>query len=101
VTQTEPVKAAVYHVINPNTSSSWNVVLAGLKNAGLRFDTISPEEWLDRLARSDSDGARNPTIKLLVSGLFDVLSLFALILYPYLARVSIATALERPINAQA
>lgn len=68
VTQTIPAKAAVYHVLNPNTSSNWEVILAGLKRAGVRFDVISREEWLDRLAKSDPDGARNPTIKLLVSG---------------------------------
>jgi hypothetical protein len=53
--------------LNPNTSGNWEVILAGLKKAGMQFDVVSHVEWLDRLANSDPDGVRNPTIKLLVS----------------------------------
>lgn len=70
VTQKHTPKSAVYHVLNHNTSSSWDVVIRGLKRAGVRFDLVAREEWLDRLAKSDPDGTRNPTIKLLVSDLW-------------------------------
>lgn len=65
VARPQPTKAAVYHIVNPNTSSSWEVVLAGLKRAGVQFDAVDRAEWLDRLAKSDSDAERNPAIKLL------------------------------------
>lgn len=63
-----PAKSAdVYHIVNPNISASWDDILAALKVAGLEFETVNRTEWVQRLARSDSDGAKNPTIKLLVS----------------------------------
>ena len=62
-----PPKSAVYHIVNPNMSSGWDTVIAGLKKAGVAFDVVDPQEWLDRLANSDPDGERNPAIKLLVS----------------------------------
>jgi hypothetical protein len=49
-------------------------MLLGLKSAGLKFDTVSPTEWVNRLAKSNPDGLKNPTIKLLVS---QVLFVFA------------------------
>ncbi|KAJ6485861.1 L-aminoadipate-semialdehyde dehydrogenase [Mycena sanguinolenta] len=57
--------AAVYHIVNPNVSASWNDILAALAGAGLNFETVDPSEWLSRLANSEPDGAKNPTIKLL------------------------------------
>lgn len=63
-------KAAVYHIVNPNVSGGWDTIIAGLKKAGMTFDVVSRSEWLDRLAKSDPDGERNPAIKLLVSNPF-------------------------------
>ena len=63
-----PPKSAVYHIVNPNTSSGWDTIIAGLKKAGMAFDVVDRTEWLDRLARSNPDGESNPAIKLLVSG---------------------------------
>ncbi|KAJ6624936.1 L-aminoadipate-semialdehyde dehydrogenase [Mycena sp. CBHHK59/15] len=57
--------AAVYHIVNPNVSASWDDMLQGLKSAGLKFDVVDRAEWVNRLARSDPDGVKNPTIKLL------------------------------------
>ena len=66
VTQLERPKVAVYHIINRNTTASWDTVLAGLKQAGVEFEAVDRTEWLDRLEQSDTDGKRNPAIKLLV-----------------------------------
>lgn len=71
-------KSAVYHIVNPNTSASWDDILNGLEYAGLKFERLEPMEWVERLAQSDQDGVRNPTIKLLVSFALLVLSLFLL-----------------------
>lgn len=65
VTQAKLPKAAVYHILNPNVSSGWDTVVAGLQQAGMQFDVVDRAEWLDRLAKSDPDGERNPAIKLL------------------------------------
>ena len=67
-THSTPPKSAVYHIVNPNTSSGWDTIIAGLKKAGMAFDVVDRTEWLDRLARSNPDGESNPAIKLLVSG---------------------------------
>ncbi|KAH9923666.1 L-aminoadipate-semialdehyde dehydrogenase [Fomitopsis serialis] len=64
-TRFEPPKAAVYHIVNPTVTSGWDTIIAGLKKAGIEFDVVSRSEWLDRLAKSDPDGERNPAIKLL------------------------------------
>lgn len=60
-------KSVVYHIVNPNTSASWDDILDGLEDAGLKFERLEPMQWVERLAQSDRDGVRNPTIKLLVS----------------------------------
>ena len=55
----------VYHVVNPK-SFNWSAdLLPMLRNAGLDFEPVTPQEWLERLASSDPDPAVNPTIKLL------------------------------------
>jgi len=59
------ISALVYHIVNPNISASWDDILAALKAAGLRFETVDRTEWLERLVKSDPDGAKNPVIKLL------------------------------------
>lgn len=68
--------AVVYHIVNPNVGASWGDILAGLKAAGLEFETVDRTEWIQRLAKSDSDGVKNPTIKLLVSSFPIYLFLF-------------------------
>ncbi|KAJ6496764.1 L-aminoadipate-semialdehyde dehydrogenase [Mycena vulgaris] len=61
-----PVNSAVvYHIVNPNVTASWDDMLVALKSAGLKFETVGRKEWVERLAKSDSDGVKNPTIKLL------------------------------------
>ena len=58
--------SSVYHIVNPHTTTSWSDILRGLELAGLKFERVPPEEWLERLANSDQDPTRNPTTKLLV-----------------------------------
>ncbi|KAJ7493419.1 L-aminoadipate-semialdehyde dehydrogenase [Mycena galericulata] len=61
-----PVESAeVYHIVNPNVSTSWDDMLVALKAAALEFQTVDRAEWVTRLAKSDQDGVKNPTIKLL------------------------------------
>ncbi|KAK7060800.1 hypothetical protein VNI00_000533 [Paramarasmius palmivorus] len=55
----------VYHIVNPNTSASWNDILDGLESAGLKFERVDRKEWVERLASSNQDPEQNPTIKLL------------------------------------
>jgi thioester reductase-like protein len=55
----------VYHVVNPKSFNWTQDLLPMLRSAGLTFESVSPQEWLERLARSDPDPAVNPTIKLL------------------------------------
>ncbi|KIK50782.1 hypothetical protein GYMLUDRAFT_51012 [Collybiopsis luxurians FD-317 M1] len=58
-------KSIVYHIVNPDTSASWGDILDSLEEAGLKFERLGPMEWVERLGRSDQDGERNPTVKLL------------------------------------
>lgn len=58
-------KSAVYHVVNPDVSTPWSAILAGMRAGGLKFDAVERREWVLRLAESDSDGEVNPTYKLL------------------------------------
>jgi thioester reductase-like protein len=55
----------VYHVVNPRLFNWTRDLLPMLRAAGLRFDEVSPQVWLDRLAASNPDPELNPTIKLL------------------------------------
>jgi hypothetical protein len=62
-----PLKsAAVYNIVNPNFSASWQDILAALRVAGLKFEAVDRAQWLQHLAESEPDGEKNPTIKLLV-----------------------------------
>ncbi|KAJ7355604.1 L-aminoadipate-semialdehyde dehydrogenase [Mycena albidolilacea] len=66
VLASHPTKSAiVYHIVNPNVSASWDDILAGLRTAGLEFETVDRTQWVERLSKSDPDGQKNPTIKLL------------------------------------
>ncbi|KAJ7823346.1 hypothetical protein B0H14DRAFT_3146090 [Mycena olivaceomarginata] len=63
-----PLKsAAVYNIVNPNFSASWQDILAALRIAGLKFEAVDRSQWLQRLAESEPDGEKNPTIKLLLT----------------------------------
>lgn len=57
----------VYHVLNPRTFSFRSQLLPCLSKhpAMPPFNVVSPAEWLDALARSEPDAAKNPSIKLL------------------------------------
>lgn len=57
----------VYHLVNPHTFSWTRDLLPMLQRGSAlpEFDIVSPQEWLERLAKSDSDPIRNPSIKLI------------------------------------
>lgn len=57
----------VYHLVNPHTFSWARDLLPALQRGSAlpKFDVVSPQEWLERLAKSDSDPVRNPSIKLI------------------------------------
>jgi thioester reductase-like protein len=55
----------VYHVVNPKSFNWTQDLLPMLRSAGLRFESVSAQDWLARLASSEPDPAINPTIKLL------------------------------------
>ncbi|MDB4982557.1 MAG: putative NRPS-like enzyme, partial [Myxococcales bacterium] len=55
----------VYHVVNPRLFNWTRDLLPMLRDAGLTFEPVSPQAWLERLATSNPDPAVNPTIKLL------------------------------------
>lgn len=55
----------VYHVVNPKSFDWSKELLPMLRGAGLDFEEVSPQQWLERLASSNPDPAVNPTIKLL------------------------------------
>ncbi|KAI1779820.1 acetyl-CoA synthetase-like protein [Hypoxylon cercidicola] len=55
----------VYHVLNPTTFSWSNDMLPALKVAGLKFETVSPREWVKQLSEGEQDLQKNPTVKLL------------------------------------
>jgi hypothetical protein len=55
----------VYHVVNPKSFHWTRDLLPMLASAGLKFEQVSAQDWLARLAASNPDPAQNPTIKLL------------------------------------
>lgn len=55
----------VYHVLNPTRFHWTRDMLPALSAAGLPFETLPTEQWMDKLRSSDSDPERNPPIKLL------------------------------------
>ncbi len=55
----------VYHVVNPKSFNWTRDLLPMLAGTGLKFEQVSPQDWLQRLASSNPDPAVNPTIKLL------------------------------------
>jgi thioester reductase-like protein len=55
----------VYHIVNSRSFHWTKDLLPMLRTAGLRFDEVSQQDWLERLGSSNPDPAVNPTIKLL------------------------------------
>ncbi len=55
----------VYHVVNPKAFNWTRDLLPMLAGAGLKFEQVSAQDWLAKLAASNPDPAVNPTIKLL------------------------------------
>lgn len=56
--------ARLYHLLNPG-HAKWSTILEGLRKGGLKFETVSGEEWWTRLSKSNPDVSVNPTYKLL------------------------------------
>jgi hypothetical protein len=54
-----------YHVINPHGFSWTDDLLPELHGAGLSFEVVSPQEWIERLRMSKQNPELNPTIKLM------------------------------------
>lgn len=55
----------VYHVLNPRRFHWTRDMLPSLAKAGLEFETLPTDQWMERLRSSDRDPAKNPPIKLL------------------------------------
>ena len=57
----------VYHLLNPATFNWKTDFLPTLQRHPKfpSFDIVSPQQWLDRLARSEPNPAKNPSIKLI------------------------------------
>ncbi|KAK7182281.1 hypothetical protein DPSP01_006993 [Paraphaeosphaeria sporulosa] len=55
----------VYHVLNPTRFHWTRDMLPALKAAGLNFETLPVDQWMERLRTSDPDPEKNPPIKLL------------------------------------
>lgn len=57
----------VYHLVNPRTFHWTQDLLPVLQRHAdfPAFETVPTDQWLEKLARSDSDPATNPSIKLL------------------------------------
>ncbi|KIW89507.1 uncharacterized protein Z519_09663 [Cladophialophora bantiana CBS 173.52] len=53
-----------YNVVNPASFSWVGDLLPLLRETGLSFESVSPQEWLARLAASQQDPNVNPAIKL-------------------------------------
>ncbi|KAF9052348.1 L-aminoadipate-semialdehyde dehydrogenase [Hymenopellis radicata] len=65
VLSTSKPKAAVYHIVNPNRDANWESIIDGLASSGLKFEKVDKNAWIERLATSEQDPAKNPTVKLL------------------------------------
>lgn len=55
----------VYHVLNPQRFHWTRDMLPSLAKAGLVFETLSTDQWMEKLRNSDRDATKNPPIKLL------------------------------------
>ncbi|KAF2676380.1 acetyl-CoA synthetase-like protein [Lentithecium fluviatile CBS 122367] len=55
----------VYHVLNPHRFHWTHDMLPALREAGLSFEVLPKDQWMERLRTSDRDPIKNPPIKLL------------------------------------
>ncbi|KAK5636711.1 hypothetical protein RRF57_012423 [Xylaria bambusicola] len=55
----------VYHVLNPQRFHWMRDMLPSLARAGLEFETLPTDQWMEKLRNSDRDPTKNPPIKLL------------------------------------
>ncbi|KAK1499486.1 hypothetical protein CCUS01_00211 [Colletotrichum cuscutae] len=55
----------VYHVLNPTRFHWTRDMLPSLSEAGLRFEILPTNQWMDKLRQSKRDPKKNPPIKLL------------------------------------
>ncbi|KAI0424841.1 hypothetical protein F5Y09DRAFT_353016 [Xylaria sp. FL1042] len=55
----------MYHVLNPQRFHWTRDMLPSLAKAGLKFESLPTDEWMERLRNSDRDPSKNPPIKLL------------------------------------
>lgn len=55
-----PAAHSIYHVFHP-VAVAWQTVLTGLKDAGLEFDTIEPDQWLERVDASIRADEQDPS----------------------------------------
>jgi hypothetical protein len=55
----------VYHILNPTRFHWTRDMLPALAAAGLEFESLPTDQWMDRLRNSDRDPKKNPPIKLL------------------------------------
>lgn len=58
-------KRLVYNVVHPKSFSWKEEFLPLLRDAGMEFETVGYQEWLEKLRRSEVDVERNPSRKLL------------------------------------
>ena len=54
----------VYHVLNPRRFHWTRDMLPALAAAGLEFESLPTDQWMERLRNSDRDPMKNPPIKL-------------------------------------
>lgn len=55
----------VYHVLNPTRFHWTKDMLPVLSAAGLKFEVLPTDQWMEKLRDSDRDPKKNPPIKLL------------------------------------
>lgn len=55
----------VYHILNPTRFHWTKDMLPALSAAGLEFESLPTDQWMERLRNSDRDPKSNPPIKLL------------------------------------
>ncbi|KAJ2996693.1 hypothetical protein NUW58_g889 [Xylaria curta] len=60
-----PSSDVVYHVLNPQRFHWTRDMLISLAKAGLEFESLPTDRWMERLRSSDRDPVKNPPIKLL------------------------------------
>ena len=60
-------RSGVFHLVNPRTFNWRTELLPALQQRSSlpSFDVVSPQEWLERLERSEQDPEKNPSIKLI------------------------------------